>query len=63
MDNFKRLMQEDLIPRIEKMRDNEEEHLQFLIENDASDEMIDRSKKNVKHFNKRLGEYSKYSLN
>jgi len=59
--SFKELMKQDIIPRVWQMAEKEKEHLNWLIDNNASNEMIETSRKYLSHFRQRHKEYIEYA--
>lgn len=60
IQTFEEQMRDDFIPRVWKMAENERQHLNWLIENNASPEMIQRSREYLDHFIQRHKDYSDY---
>ena len=53
-------MKKDIIPRVWQMVENEKEHLNWLIDNNAPKEMIETSRNHLNHFRQRYKEYVDY---
>jgi len=58
--SFKEQMKQDIIPRVLQMAEKEKEHLNWLIDNDAPKEMIEKSRNYLSHFRQRHKEYNDY---
>lgn len=58
--SFKEKMQQDFIPRVWQMAEKEKEHLNWLIDNNAPKEMIEKSTNYLSHFRQRHREYIDY---
>ena len=58
--SFKEQMEQDIIPRVWQMAEKEKEHLNWLIDNKAPKEMIEKSRKYLSHFRQRHKEYIDY---
>lgn len=59
--SFKEQMKQDIIPRIWQMAEKEKEHLNWLIDNNAPKDMIERSQNSLGHFRQRHKEYIEYA--
>ena len=59
--SFKEQMKQDIIPRVWKMAENEKEHLNWLIDNNAPKDMIETSQRYLSHFRQRHKEYIEYA--
>lgn len=59
--SFKKQLINDLIPRIEAMKEKEKLHLHWLIDNDAPMDFIQLSQKYYNHFTQRIEEYKEYA--
>ena len=59
--SFKEQMKQDIIPRVWQMAEKEKEHLNWLIDNNAPNEMIETSRKYLSHFRQRHKEYIEYA--
>lgn len=57
---FKDVMEIDLIPRMEEMIEKEKRHLNYLIDKNAPQEMIDGSRAALSHLRVRHKEYVDY---
>lgn len=58
--SFKEQMKQDIIPRVWQMTEKEKEHLNWLIDNNAPQEMIEKSRNYLSHFRQRHKEYNDY---
>ena len=58
--SFKEQMKQDIIPRVWQMAEKEKEHLIWLIDNNAPQEMIETSRNYLSHFRQRHKEYNDY---
>ena len=58
--SFKEQMKQDIIPRVWQIAEKEKEHLNWLIDNNAPQEMIDTSRNYLNHFRQRHKEYKDY---
>jgi len=58
--SFKEQMEQDIIPRVWQMAEKEKEHLNWLIDNNAPQEMIETSRNYLSHFRQRHKEYNDY---
>lgn len=58
--SFKEEIEQNIIPRIWQMAENEKEHLNWLIDNNAPSEMIETSRQYLNHFKQRHQEYIDY---
>lgn len=56
-------MKQDLITRVWKMAEKEKEHLGWLIDNNAPNEMINKSSSSLSHLRQRHKEYNDYVAN
>lgn len=59
--SFKEQLINDLIPRIEEMKEKERLHLHWLIDNDAPVDFVNLSQKYYNHFTQRIDEYKQYA--
>jgi len=59
--SFKEQMKQDIIPRVLQMAEKEKEHLNWLIDNNAPNEMIETSQRYLSHFRQRHKEYIEYA--
>jgi hypothetical protein len=59
--SFKEQLLNDLIPRIEAMKEKERLLLHWLIDNDAPFDFIQLSQKYYNHFSQRIKEYQEYA--
>jgi hypothetical protein len=60
MSDIKEKMKQEFIPRIYQMCEKEKEHLNWLIDNNATQELIDESRNYLKHLKQRYKEYNDY---
>jgi Zn-dependent oligopeptidase len=58
--SFMEKLEHDFIPHVMRMIDKQEDHLDFLIKNNAPEEMIQTNQKSLDQFKKRLDEYTDY---
>lgn len=58
--SFKELLIDDIIPMVEKMKDKERSHLQWLNDNSAPIDFIQTSRKYYMYYEQRLKEYQEY---
>lgn len=58
--SIKEQMKSDLIPRIWKMIEKEEQHFNWLKDNNADDDMVKNSEKYLNFYRKRYKEYNEY---
>lgn len=58
--SFKEEMTQNIIPRVWKMIEKEQNHLNWLIDNNAPKEMIEQCQIYLNHFKKRHKEYIEY---
>ena len=61
--SFKKQMKQDIIPRVWQMTEKEKDHLNWLIDNNAPKDMIETSRRYLRHFRKRHKEYIEYADN
>ena len=59
--SFKEQMVNEIIPLVEEMVEKEKNHLQWLIDNKASKEMIQKSQRYYNRYQKGLNDYVKYT--
>ena len=57
---FKEKMKQNIIPIVWQMAEKEKEHLNWLIDNNAPQEMIETSRNYLSHFRQRHKEYNDY---
>lgn len=50
-----------IIPRIHVMAEKEQEHLDWLIENNAPKEIVENSRQHLRHYRQRFEEYTNYA--
>lgn len=58
--DFIEQLESDIIPRIIKLIEKEEIHLEYLKQNKNTEQMINVSERYLKHYHQRLEEYRKY---
>jgi len=61
--SFKEQMKQHLISRLLEMAERENEHLNWLIDNDAPSEIISKSSSCLSHLRQRHKEYNDYVFN
>ena len=59
--SFKEQMRQDIIPRVWQMVEKEKDRLNWLIDNNAPKEMIEKSQFYLSHLRQRYKEYIEYS--
>lgn len=57
---IKERLRQEFIPRILELIEKEETHLNWLINNNAPEEMIERSRHSLNYFNERHEEFVEY---
>jgi len=59
--SFSEQMKQDIIPRVWQMAEKEKEHLNWLIDNNAPNIMVETSYRYLNHFRQRHKEYIEYA--
>ena len=60
MSDFKKLMQDKIIPAVERMLEKEQKHHKYLIDNDAPYDFLVRSRHFQEHYKLRIEQYKEY---